>query len=83
MIDETIEYKHLILDVIFADDQKTIKNIFVDSKRVLSDVTEEDLSAYLKQLDDEGWEFIHLHTKDQLYRVYYFKRKKTETTQKT
>ena len=27
MIDETIEYKHLILDVIFADDQKTIKSI--------------------------------------------------------
>jgi hypothetical protein len=76
MIDDLLEWKHLIIDVIFADDEKTIKSVFADSKLVLSDVTEEDLSAYLKQLGDEGWEFVHVHTRDQLYRVYYFKRRK-------
>ena len=83
MIDDTTKWKHLILDVIFADDEKTIKDVYADSKRVLSNITEADLSAYLKQLGDQGWEFVHLHTKDQLYHVYYFKRPKvqTDTTQ--
>lgn len=76
MIDDLLEWKHLIVDVIFADDEETIKSVFADNKLVLSDVTEEDLSAYLKQLGDEGWEFVHVHTRDQLYRVYYFKRRK-------
>lgn len=76
---DMIEWKHLILDVIFAEDEKTIKAIYADSKPVLSNVTEEDLSAYLKRLGKEGWEFVHVHTRDLLYRVYYFKRRKEKT----
>ena len=79
MIDDTLKWKHLILDVIFADDEKTISAVYADSKRIFSNVTEADLSAYLKQLSTEGWEFVHLHTRDQLYRVYYFKREKAAT----
>ena len=79
MIDDTIKWQHLILDVVLADDEKTIDAVYADSKRVHSNVTEEYLSAYIKQLGDEGWEFVHLHTRDQLYRVYYFKRKKSAT----
>jgi hypothetical protein len=76
---DLVKWKHLIVDVIIADDEKTIKSVFADSKRVLSNVTEEDLAAYLKQLGDDGWEFVHVHTRDQLYRVYYFKRRKEKT----
>ena len=79
MIDDTLKWKHLILDVIFADDEKTISTVYADSKRIFSNVTEADLSAYLKQLSEEGWEFVHLHTRDQLYHVYYFKREKAAT----
>lgn len=79
MIDDMIKWKHLVIDVILADDQKTITAVFADSKRVFSNITEKDLSSYIKQLGDEGWEFVHLHTRDQLYRVYYFKRRKEQT----
>lgn len=76
---DTVKWKHLILDVLFAEDEKTIKSVFADSKRVLSNITEDDLKAYLKQLGDDGWEFVHVHTRDQLYRVYYFKRRREDT----
>ena len=82
MIDETDEWKHLILDVIFEDDQNTIKAVYADSKLVFANVTEDDLSDHIKQLIDDGWEFVHLHTRDQLYRVYYFKRRKENTDTK-
>jgi hypothetical protein len=80
---DLVEWKHLILDVIIADDEKTIKSVFADSKPVLSNITEEDLSVYLKQLGEDGWEFVHVHTRDQLYRVYYFKRRKEKRTPET
>jgi hypothetical protein len=73
---DMVNWKHLIVDVIFADDQITIKSVFADSKQVLSNVAEADLQAYLKQLGNDGWEFVHVHTRDELYRVYYFKRRK-------
>jgi hypothetical protein len=74
---DPIGWKHLIIDVIFAEDEKTIKSVFADSELVSTNLTEEKLFAYLKELESQGWEFVHVHTRDQLYRVYYFKRRTT------
>lgn len=69
------EFKRLVLDVIYANrDKKSIKYVSANSTRVLFDITTEDLSAYLKQLDTEGWKFVHRETMDALYSVYYFHR---------
>ena len=69
-------WQHLIVDVIYAvGDKKSIRYVAANGDRILHHIKEDELLAYLKQLSHEGWDFVHVHTMDELYSVYYFKRR--------
>jgi len=70
------DLEHLTLEVKYSADKKTIQSIFANRKRVLSGIPEDQLPAFLEQLRGEGWVFVHEHSMDKVYRIYYFTRRK-------
>lgn len=70
------EHEYLVVNVSYKSDNR-IAFVSANYRIIFSRIRKEKLDAYLKELDDDGWDLIKVdRSNDGWNQAYYFRRKK-------
>jgi hypothetical protein len=70
------KWEYMVLKVTYADENGHVVKFASssDNHYVLSNVLKDELHAFLKELDNDGWTPENVHRDDETHETYSFKR---------